>query len=31
MARWVRVVSISLQGQGSKERNMEAAMQFLEQ
>lgn len=31
MARWVQVVSISLQGQGSKERNMEAAMRLLEQ
>ncbi len=30
MARWVRVVSISLQGQGSKERNLHAALQLLE-
>lgn len=31
MARWVRVVSVSLQGQGRKERNIEAAMRLLEQ
>jgi len=31
MARWVRVVSVSMQGQGSKERNLEIAMRLLEQ
>ncbi len=31
MARWVRVVAISLQGQGSKERNFSAALRLLEQ
>ncbi|MCS7192687.1 MAG: carbon-nitrogen hydrolase family protein [Armatimonadetes bacterium] len=31
MARWLRVVSISMQGQGSKERNIEAAISLLEQ
>lgn len=31
MARWVWVASISLSGQGSKERNLEEAMRLLEQ
>ncbi len=31
MARWVRVVSVSMQGQGSKERNFETAMRLLGQ
>ncbi len=31
MARWVRVVSVSMQGQGSKERNFETAMRLLSQ
>ncbi len=31
MARWVRIVSVSMQGQGSKERNLETAIRLLEQ
>ncbi len=31
MARWVRVVSVSMQGQGSKERNLETATRLLSQ
>lgn len=30
MARWARVVSVSMQGQGSKERNLETAERLLE-
>lgn len=30
MARWVQVVSVSLTGQGSKERNLATAMEWLE-